>query len=234
MRFIRFLPLTALAAFALVPRTALAAENQTQLEGNGIKGAVGGGLLGAEAVMLVEAALDVKPAWAYIVGGVAGGAAGGVGGYFWETSADSAKLGMYLLTAGMALAIPTTVAVLSATAYEPPSDYVEDRPPQADEPVAEPPQPTTEPPPADESLPAPPPAPEGRRAPIRRAPRLALRQRAALYPAAPPALVGITPMALTLSVPAVEIRDLYSPEEQQQFGVAAGTEVRVPVVTFAF
>lgn len=233
MRFIRPLPFFAVAAIATValPPEAAAAENQEQLEGNGIKGAVGGGLLGAEAVMLIEAALDVKPAWAYIVGGLAGGAAGGVGGYYWESGTDSAKLGMYLLTAGMALAIPTTVAVLSTTAYKPPADYVEDRPP-ADEPVADPAQPTTEP----AESPPPPTGTGGARAP-KRQPRLALRRSAPmLYPVAvaPPALVGITPHALTLSVPAVEVRDLYTPAEQQEFGVAQGTEVRVPVLSFGF
>lgn len=234
MRFFRPLPLFALAAFGTLtlPRTAHAVENVPEHEGNGIKGAVGGVLLGAEAVMLVEAALDVKPAWAYIVGGLAGGAAGGVGGYFAETGADSAKLGMYLLTAGMALAIPTTVAVLSTTAYKPPADYVEDRPPAADEPIAEPPEAETTPP-ASDTL-TPPPTPEGR-APARRAPRLALRRTPPLlYPVAPPALVGITPEQLTLGVPAVEIRDLYTQKEQQEFGVARGTEVRVPVLNFAF
>lgn len=235
MRFIRPLPVAlATLALTLLPRPAHAADNQQELEGNGIKGAVGGGLLGAEVVMLVEAGLKVKPAWAYIVGGLAGGAAGGVGGYFAETSSDSAKLGMYLLTGGIALAIPTTVAVLSSTAYEPPADYVEDRPP-ADEPVAEPAQPGATPPPASDTLVSPP-APEGRApAPRRRTRRIAARgAKPALYPAAPPALVGVSPAALTLSVPAVEFRDLYTKKELQQFGVRQGTEVRVPVLSFAF
>jgi hypothetical protein len=236
MRLTRFSPLAALAsviAVCALPRTVQAAEDRPELEANGLKGAVGGALLGAEVVMLVEAALDVEPAWAYIVGGVAGAAAGGVGGYFWENSSDSPKLGMYLLTAGMALAIPTTVAVLSATAYEPPADYVEDRPPSPDEPIAEPPQPEMEPPPASDTLTSPP-EPEGRR-PLRRAPRYSRSRPApALYPVAPPALVGITPQALTLSVPAVEIRDLFTPEERHLFGVAQGTELRVPVMNFAF
>jgi hypothetical protein len=235
MRFIRPLPLFALASLVTLtlPRTAHAVENVPEHEGNGIKGAVGGGLLGAEVVMLVEAALDVKPAWAYIVGGIAGGAAGGVGGYFWESGTNDAKLGMYLLTAGMALAIPTTVAVLSTTAYKPPADYVEDRPPPADEPIAEPAELESQPPPT--KVPPPPSQPPGSRAPQRHAPKLALhRTPPLLYPTAPPALVGVSPTALTLSVPAVEFRDLYTHEEQQEFGVEQGTEVRVPVLSFAF
>src|SRR5512136_55746 len=69
---------------------------------------------------------------------------GGVGGYFAEKD-GSPKLSLYLLAGGMALAIPTTVAILSATAYQVPADYTQDRAP-AEEPVAEPPQPAaTEP-----------------------------------------------------------------------------------------
>src|ERR1043165_403742 len=48
------------------------------------KGVVGGALLGAEAVMLVEAAADVKQGWAYGLGGGLGAVAGGVGGFFAE------------------------------------------------------------------------------------------------------------------------------------------------------
>jgi hypothetical protein len=131
------------------------------------KGTVGGALLGAEAVMLVEAAADVKQGWAYGLGGGLGAVAGGVGGFFAEDSGD-AKLSLYLLVGGMALVIPTTVAVLSATAYEP-VNYTEDKPPPADEPVAEPPQGGA--PPA--TAPSPSPLP-------RRKPRLLPRRRAAL------------------------------------------------------
>src|SRR6187399_354006 len=101
------------------------------------KGIVGGALLGAEAVILVEAAVGVKPYWAYAVGGGAGAIAGGVGGFFMEDN-FSAKTNMFLLSAGMILAIPTTIAMLSATQYEPPANYVQDQAP-SDEPVADPP-----------------------------------------------------------------------------------------------
>jgi hypothetical protein len=103
------------------------------------KGIAGGALLGAELVLVVEAAIDVEPTWAYIVGGLAGGAAGGVGGYFVEQEGE-ARVPMLMLAGGLAFAIPTTVAVLAATAYEPPADYLQDRAP-IDEPLAEPPAP---------------------------------------------------------------------------------------------
>lgn len=199
-------------AAAAVPTAARAADNGTQASPTG-KGITGGALLGAEAVMLTEAAASVKPAWAYAVGGGIGAVAGGVGGYFAEHGGD-AKLSIYLLVGGMALAIPTTVAVLSASAYEP-TNYTEDRPPP-DEPVAEPAQPSA----------APAPRPTSRavdhRSPVARAPKL------------PPALVGVGEGALTLSVPAVEVRQLYTRTEVATFGVQQHTEVDVPVLNVVF
>jgi hypothetical protein len=223
----RFIPILApslavLSALLVAPAAHAVGEEEASATGKGI---TGGALLGAEAVMLVEAALDVKPAWAYIVGGLAGAVGGGVGGYFAEQG-DDPRLSLFLLAGGMTLAIPTTVAVLSTTAYDPPADYVQDRAPE-DEPVAEPPRPSesgAEPAPSGE---APPPT---SRAPVRRS-----TKTVALYrPYAPPALVGLTPDALTLGIPAVEVRGAYSRREMFQYGVSQETEVRVPVVNFAF
>src|SRR5437773_7149887 len=59
------------------------------------KGIIGGALLGAESVMLVEAAADTKPAWAYAVGGGLGAIGGGVGGYFAQQG--DPKISLYLL-----------------------------------------------------------------------------------------------------------------------------------------
>ena len=44
------------------------------------KGIVGCALLGAETVMLIEAAAGARPGWAYILGGVLGAGAGAAGG----------------------------------------------------------------------------------------------------------------------------------------------------------
>jgi hypothetical protein len=200
------------------PQLALAGENTPDVPPTG-KGIVGGVLLGGEVVMLTEAAFKVKPWWAYAIGGVAGGVAGGVGGYFVEQGGD-AKISMYLLTGGMALAIPTTVAVLSATRYQPPAHYTEDRGP-TDEPVAEPAQP--------DAAPAPAAAPTSRRS----VPRPAVQATPELPPA-PPSLVGIHSDALTLSVPAIEVRDLYTREDMFRYGVTQKAEVRVPVLSYVF
>ena len=200
------------------------------------KGVVGGALLGAELVLVTEAAFKVKPAWAYIVGGVAGGAAGGVGGYFVEQE-TSARAPMLMLAGGLAFAIPTVVAVLSATAYEPPADYVQDAAP-ADEPLADPPAPAeTAPaappvlapaatPPADAAPPPPAPAPTSRRY-LRSERRLSLKLP-------PPALFGVQDARLALGVPNVAVLHTFSRTERIMFNAPDIAEVRIPVLDVAF
>jgi hypothetical protein len=239
-----FLGTLTLAAVTLASFSAHAEEVSTSG-----KGIVGGTLLGAEVVLATEAAFKVQPTWAYVVGGLAGGAAGGVGGYFIEQNA-SAETTMLVLAGGMALAIPTTVAVLSATAYEPPASYTQDRAP-ADEPVAEPPRPTgtPAPPPATPSptgnevtpppVTTPAPTPTGSTAPAHRRARhrLARRTLPLDYHLSPPALIGLSLYgsdALTLGVPAVELRGAYTRKEVAMYGVTQTTEVRVPVLSFLF
>jgi hypothetical protein len=199
----------ALSAFSAgVAATTIArADDQPDPTGKGIAGGI---LLGAEVVLAVEAAIDVEPAWAYVVGGLAGAAGGGVAGYYIERDADP-KLPLLMLAGGMALAIPTTVAVLSATAYEPPNDYVEDEKP-SDEPVADPPRPVGA-------------------APTSGAVR---RRRAASHRSVVPALIDVEPERVTLSVPAVELRDVYSKKEIATFGLTQATEVRIPVLSVLF
>ncbi|MES1188277.1 MAG: hypothetical protein ABUL60_30950 [Myxococcales bacterium] len=236
--------LTTLLALAGATLTPLAAHAAGVAEASPTgKGIVGGTLLGAELVMASEAAFRVQPTWAYVVGGLAGGAAGGVGGYFVEQQGD-ARGPMLMLAGGLAFAIPTVVAVLSATAYEPPAAYLQDQAP-ADEPLAEPPAPTevTPPPaaapapvpaatpPADaapEPSPAPvaPPAPTGRRyLPSSR--RLSLKLP-------PPALFGFQDARLALGVPNIEVRHAYSRTERLIFNAPDVAEVRIPVLDVAF
>jgi hypothetical protein len=211
------------------------------------KGIVGGTLLGAEVVLLTEAAIDVSPDWLYYVGGAAGAVGGGVAGYFLEDSLSS-KANMFLLAGGMLLVIPTTVAVLSATAYEQTAEYTQDQPPK-DEPTADPAIPATPPaavpapaapnatdappqqaaPPA--TTPATPPAttPAGAPAPV------SLRSRKHRRAPLPSAFVGIDAQNhVHWGIPAVEVRDTYSRLEMARFGVQQKTEVRVPLLRVAF
>ena len=153
-----------------------------------------------------------------------------------------------MLAGGMALVIPTTVAVLSATAYEPPASYTQDHAP-TDEPVAEPPQPSTTPapvpaPPATTSPagtevttpPATPPAATPG-APSGSLPKRKSKAHRTLpldYHLSPPALIGVSAEALTLGVPAVEVRNVYSRNELAMYGVTQATELRVPVLSVLF
>jgi hypothetical protein len=231
--------LFALAGVILTPLAAHAAGvDEASPSGKGI---AGGALLGAELVLVTEAAFDVRPTWAYIVGGLAGGAAGGVGGYFVEQQ-DEPRAPMLMLAGGLAFAIPTVVAVLAATAYEPPESYLQDQAP-ADEPVAEPPAPTdaapapapapaaappaeAAPPAPADAAPAPAPAPTGRRH-LRSPRRLSLKLP-------PPALLGFQGSRLALGVPNIELRHAYTVSEQVMFNAPDAAELRVPVLNVVF
>jgi hypothetical protein len=205
---------TATAACLCLVTGRASATGQDQATSTG-KGVVGLGLLGAEVVLVGEAAFGVKPAWMYYAGGGVGAIGGGIAGYYLEGGMDP-RLSMFLLAGGMALVIPTTVAVLSATAYEPPANYVEDAPP--DEEFFDPPEEhtttTSAPAPADAALPA------------RHAPTGAL--------ALAPGLFDYRLGYLTLSVPQLEIRDLYTQDELHEFGTRQETEVEVRVVSVVF
>jgi hypothetical protein len=237
-----FLGTLTLATLSLASLTAHAEDVKTTG-----KGIVGGSLLGAEVVLATEAAFKVQPAWAYIVGGVGGAAAGGVGGYFIEQDANP-KTTMLMLAGGMALVIPTTVFVLSATAYEPPASYTQDRAP-TDEPVAEPPRPNGTPTPASTptvtspsgneviaptDAPPPPAATPVPTSSLRKHKPRAHRTLPLDYHLSPPALIAVSSEALTLGVPAVEVRNVYTRNELALYGVNQATELRVPVLNLLF
>lgn len=208
---------TALLVSCLAGVSTLLAAGQLHAEEPGVsatgKGITGGALLGAEAVTAVEAAFGVKPAWAYLVGGGLGAVGGGIGGYFVEQG-DDAKPAHYLLAAGMALIIPTTVAVLLSTSYRPPSEYTEDR--------TGPATPATEPPRAE---PAPAPAvtapATGAKAPVA-APAVAL------------SLVDWREGTVRVGLPVPEVRPMYTSAEVRRFGVDQRTEYRLPVFQAVF
>jgi hypothetical protein len=184
------------------------------------KGTVGGALLGAEAVTLSMAAFGVRPGWAYLVGGGVGAIGGGVGGYFLEDSVD-ARASMLILAAGMVLAVPTTVVVLNATAYQPPADYIQDQAP-----------PATEATPGEvpaATAPAVTGAASGRRRSAQRLERGQLEVRPHL-----PSLVGMDEGTWTLGVPALSLVDVYSPELRRTYDVPRVTELRVPVLAMRF
>lgn len=225
MSLSRWTSMAALGAALLVAPTASAQSNgeprDNSVSSTG-KGITGLALLGAESVMLVEAAFAVRPAWAYLVGGGIGAIGGGVGGYFLEDSA-SPKVNMYLMATGIALIIPTTVAVLSRTSYDPQVDYTEDRGP-ADEPVAEPPQP-------DEGVPG-----ASAEPPRRTVKRRPLPPPAPVPPLemTPPGVLALDQGSLLLSMPSVEVRNMYTQRELTDYGISQQTEYRFPVFSGRF
>lgn len=113
---ISWVALSLIAAMSVT--TTARAETGTEKAKTGAKGTVGLALLGAETVVAVEALIGVKPWWGYAIGGGLGAIAGGVGGYFIDRM-DKPAVSMGLLAGGLTLAIPTTIAVLAATAYRP-------------------------------------------------------------------------------------------------------------------
>jgi len=179
------------------------AEGEASPTGKGIAGGI---LLGAEVVMLTEAIIGVNEAWPYPVFGALGAAGGGVGGYFVETT-DSAEASIYMLAGGMALAIPTLVAVLNATAYDPTDDEELDESELPDSPETEPTPGTIE--------------------------TTVEVERTARRPL-PPALLGIDGVGVALGVPAVAIVPRYTVREMAEFGVEQQTELRVQVLHASF
>jgi hypothetical protein len=199
------------AALALLAQAAPLRAEDVSPKGKGI---VGAGLLGAEVVTLVEAAVGVKSGWAYVVGGIVGAGGGAFAGSQIEKNADS-KVSVYMLAGGMALIIPTMVAILQTTSYKAPEDYTEDRP-AAGTPVPEPPRPT-----------APPPGAGG--------PPSTLRYH--WQPAKvklPAGLVDIDEGSFRVAMPAIEVRPIYGIDELQKYGLEQKHELRVPVFSAAF
>jgi len=179
------------------------------------KGIVGGGLLGAEVVTMVEAIAGVRSGWAYAVGGIVGAGGGAVGGYFVEQGSTDGKAPMYMLAGGLALIIPAVVLSLNATRYMPEEGATEDAVPTG--PAAEPGVPGGSVGGSAPSAAPPSPAP-------------------ATPPAAPPpqSMLDFSPAAIRIGVPAPEVRPVFSVAEQRQYGMQAATELRLPVVHVAF
>lgn len=185
------------------------------------KGVVGGGLLGAEVIMMTEAIIGVKPWWAYLIGGVAGAGGGAAAGYAVEKSSTDGRAPIFMLAGGLALAIPTLVLVLNATRYHPIEGASEDAAPK-NEPKADPGAPggNAVTPGGAPAVPVPPPA-----APA-----------PAPAPAAPPpqSFLDIHSGDVRLGVPVPEVRPVFSQTERAQFGMKQQTEVRVPVFHLTF
>jgi hypothetical protein len=213
------------AAVAVASFTAVLAGNPTQARADGPvtptgKGMVGGGLLGAEIVCITIGAIGVKQAWPYLVFGAVGAAGGVVGGFFVEkaTATGPAEPALYMLAGGLGLVIPTLIVTLNATRYKPPEA---DRPnePATNEPSKESPAPGVAPK-----------SPTTKR--DRKGPTLASGRPA--IPHIPMSALDIYKGKIAVGLPAFEVRPLFTQRELWQYGVAQGSEVRVPLFQAMF
>lgn len=218
----------ALVALASGDAFAQATPDPVAVDGKGI---VGGALLGAELVDITIGIVGVEEAWPYFVFGGLGAVGGAFAGFGVESATDAGtpEPALFMLAGGLTLIVPTLVIALNATSADPPVEEAD----FPDEPAADPP---------------PPGAPPGgggsvgvgvstsQLAPPREAPRRApVARRAASAPALPRmTAVDLREGDLALGLPAVQVRPLYSSQELARYGVAQGTEVRVPVLGAAF
>jgi hypothetical protein len=203
----------ALAAFA-----ANGGEARADPVNNTGKGVVGGALLGAETVVIVESLAGVRADWAYWVGAGVGAVGGGIGGHFIETASTDAHVPVYMLAGGLALVIPAIVLTLNATRFMPTENASEDAAPQ-NVPVADPgkrggsavPESTTTPPST------PPPA------------------TTTTPPSPPPqSLFDMHKGDMRLGLPIPTMRQAWSLREQKELGVKQVTEYRMPLVHVSF
>ena len=216
------------------------------------KGAAGGAFLGADVVTIVESLVGVHAGWAYGVGALVGAGGGGVGGYLIGKNSSDGKVPTYILAGGLALIIPALVLTFNATRYMPEEGATEDKAPT--EPAAEPgapggsvtggapdvaaPPPPTAPAPANPSPPANPPQSLRPKAPPA-SPGLPGQPGQPGHRGANPAgpalsLVDLSPRALRIGVPVLDVHPTFTPEERRQYGMRDVAELRLPVLHVAF
>jgi MFS family permease len=227
-----------LGALALMAPSREARADNVSPDG---KGVVGGALLGAGAVTIVESLVGVRAGWAYAVGALAGAGGGGVGGYFVEKGSTDGKAPMYMLAGGLAIIIPALVLTLNATRYMPEEGATEDRTPiePAAEPgvpggsvtggttdVAPPPPPPTAPP-AGQPPASPPPATPAK-------PPQSSRVKAPPSGGVAASLVDVYTGGLRVGVPVPDVYRTFTPEQQRQYGMRDVAELRLPVLHVTF
>ena len=182
------------------------------------KGAVGGGFLGAEIVMMPMAIAGVRPLWPYLVFGGAGAVGGAIGGWAVERSVDDGRIPLYLLAGGLALVLPTVVLTLNATRYRAADNYRENQAP-------------TNVPPADPGAPhGAPVQPVQPTQPGTAAPAMGAEAK----PAATGSLLAVRGGNVQLGMPIPDVRPVFTARQRAELGVKQETQVQVPVVHVTF
>lgn len=194
------------------------------------KGAVGGGILGAEigfmtTALLVNAGVsELDEAWAYILFPSLGAVGGAVAGYFIledPTQTDAAgmvtqrgfpEVSIAVLAVSLALIVPTFVGVLALTAYDPGRD--QEPGPTSDDEGAE--------------------AGSGRSRPRRAAQEGPARRSANGILAGGPGLFRWDRGALLLGLPIVRTRDAYAAEEHERLSLRPQQDLEIPLMSGVF
>jgi hypothetical protein len=189
------------ALLSLAPRSSDAREASGKL-----KGWIGGGLMGAEVVLLTESAFQLKSRWAYLGGAVGGAAAGAAGGYFLIEKDHGPRGPIYLFAGSLALVVPTILAVLTASQFEPPATYRQDLPVDEDAPY----EPGLE-------------SPDTLRLP-------ATDRRMARSPIA----LDRSATQVEMRLPTFDVRQSFSAEDLAMFGVSQHVELHVSVFNGVF
>jgi hypothetical protein len=200
------------------------------------KGIVGGGLLGAEVVTIVESLVGVRSGWAYVIGAVLGAGGGAAGGYAIEHSSTDGKAPTYMLAGGLALVIPAIVLTLNATRYMPEEGATEDKAPVG--PAAEPGVPggsiggPTGPATPSGAGALPPATPPPASAPTTTSPPSGAPP--STPPPPPQSLLDLHRGTFRLGVPVPNVVPLFTVAEQRQYGMKNDTELRMPVLHVTF
>lgn len=215
------------AAFALGALTVHAPHARAEGVSPTVKGAIGGGMLGAEVVALPMGIFGCRAGWAYAIFPPLGAVGGVIGGYFMDKAyndagPDTQAYGSaFLLAGGIALLIPTFVVVLNATRYHPPEEGTPDKPVTNTSPPADPGK-------VGGSVVTPPSGGGGDTKPADTKP-------ADTKPApGPGSMLDIQDGTFRIGIPIPEIRNAYTQREVHDLGVRQVTEVRLPVFKLTF
>lgn len=177
------------------------------------QGAIGTGLLGAEAVIMIEGLAGVRNRWVLLGTGVLGAAGGAVGGFFIDKAIDDAngpsEVSTALLVAGLGLVIPTAIVFVNATMYRPDDSTIQ-----------------------EDNAPAAVPLEEGGAG----APRGVNngQSRRGRHSPVPFALLNYVPGRFELGLPMVSMARSYSFHESLQYGLTPQTEWRMPLLRAEF
>ena len=212
----------AVAAAAFVfstPSTAQAQDDEVVQIQSGFKATVGLGLVGAELGFAIPALAGLHKPWAFAVFPIVGAGIGATLGYFLIDKNENPRTSVAMLAIGIALIIPTFILVVAMTAYDPddePTVETTDGAQEIDE-FGEPIE--------NEATPA---DAQARNTQARDA-----KQKARIA-AAGTGLFRVSEQGLLFGMPGVDVSPIYSDTERQQFGVNAGTEVKLSVFSGVF